>query len=178
MTESIKALLNLVKHEVGNLNNVGDLKTVHGGAIATEDIDNFTLVELDFDATTGERTAKSLADKTHKAYLCASPEIRPLGEPITSFYNATGDRIRPVILEVGYTRFDSSAYTLNTGVTEIKNGLVAHFDVTTKKFIISNPASAHADYATSSAQFVVVSNEDDVLYTDGKALVKFEVAKA
>jgi hypothetical protein len=177
MTESIKALLNVVKHSVGNLSNISDLKTVNGGAVATEDIDNFTLVELGFDAN-GERTATSLTNKANKAYLCASPEFRPLGEPMTSFYNAEGDRVRPVILEVGYTRFDTSAYSFNTGVTSLANGQVAHFDVATKKFIISASGTPHADYAGSSAQFVVVSNEDDVHYTDGLALVRLEVSKA
>lgn len=164
-------------HEVGNLNNIS-VKTVnHGAIIVNADVDNFTLVELGFDAN-GERTAKQLAAKGNKAYLVASPEARYMGEELVDFYNAVGERARIVVLEPAYTRFDTSAFTLNAGVSAVANGLVAHFDVTTKKYILSSAGAAHADYATSSAQFVVVSDEDDMEYSLGKATVKLEVTKA
>lgn len=164
-------------HAVGNLNNIKIKTVAHGAVVTGADIDNFTLGELGFDAN-GERTVKQLSAKDKKAYLVASPEARYMGEELVDFYNAVGEPARIVILEPGYTRFDTSAFTLNTGVSEIKNGLVAHFDITTKKFILSDSASAHTDYAGSSAQFVVVSDEDDLEYSLGKPTVRLEVTKA
>lgn len=164
-------------HSVGNLNSL-KIKTVANGAIVEgAPIDNFSLGELGFNAE-GERTVKQLSAKDKKAVLVASPETRYLGESMADFYNAVGERVRCVLLEAGYTRFESSAFSLNTGVTEIKNGQVAHFDPATKKFIISTASAAHADFATSSAQFLVVSNEEDIRYTLGQPTVRFEVIKA
>lgn len=173
----LKALQEVGKHATGNLNSL-KVKTVANGAIIDgAPVDNFTLVELGFNGD-GERIAKQLSDKANKAYLVATPETRYLGEAITDFYNEVGERVRIVVLEANYTRFDTSAFTKNAGVAEIKNGQVAHFDPATKKFIISTAGSAHADYADSSAQFIVVSNEDDMQYTQGQPLVRLEVAKA
>lgn len=164
-------------HEVGNLNNL-KVKTLNHGAIVTgADIDNFTLGELGFDAN-GERTVTQLSAKANKAVLVASPEARYMGEELVDFYNAVGELARIVILEPNYTRFDTSAFTLNTGVTAVANGLVAHFDVATKKYILSAAGTPHADYAGSSAQFVVVSDEDDMEYSLGKSVVRLEVTKA
>ena len=176
-SEYLNALQQVGTHAVGNLNSLKIKTVAHGAIVAGAAIDNFTLGELGFNAD-GERTVSQLSNKANKAVLVASPETRYLGEEISKFYNGVGERARCVILEPGYTRFETSAFTKNAGVTTITNGLVAHFDVTTKKFIISNSASAHADYAGSSAQFVVVNNEEDMEYTLGKAMVRLEVAKA
>jgi hypothetical protein len=177
-SELLKAYTTTYNHEVGNLTE-WDIRVLPNGAIVTTaDVDNFTLVELGFDATTKERTCKQLSANTNKAYLIASPERRYIdNEPMVNFYNAIGDRARIVILEIS-KRFDTSAFTLNTGVTEIVNGLVAHFDVATKKFILSTAGAAHADYATASAQFVVVDSESNLEYTLGKATIRLEVTKA
>lgn len=176
-TRQLKAFSEKGNHEVGNLNSLKVKTVAHGAVIVGADVDNFTLVELGFNAE-GRRTAKQLAAKGNKAYLIAAPETRYLGEEMVDFYNAVGDDARIVILEAAYTRFDTSAFTKNTGVTEIAKGQVAHFDVATKKFIVSAAGSAHADYATSSAQFLVVSNEEDIEYTHGKATIRLEVIKA
>lgn len=173
----LKAFTEKGTHAVGNLNSL-KIKTVANGAIVVgADVDNFTLVELGFNAD-GERTAKQLSDKANKAYLIASPETRYLGEAYVDFYNEVGERVRVVIFEPGYTRFETSAFKKNTGVTAITNGQVAHFDVASKKFIISKADSAHADYADSSAQFLVVNNEEDMEYTLGAPMVRLEVIKA
>lgn len=173
----LKAMQEVGTHAVGNLNSL-KVKTVANGAIIEgADVDNFTLVELGFNAD-GERTAKQLAAKANKAYLVAAPETRFLGEAMADFYNAVGERVRIVILEAGYTRFETSAFAKNTGVTEIANGQVAHFDPATKKFIISAAGAAHADYAGSSAKFLVVNNEEDMEYTFGQAMVRLEVISA
>ena len=176
-TRQQKAMLEKGNHAVGNLNNI-KIKTVnHGALVIDADVDNFTWVELGFNAD-GERTAKQLSNKATKGYLIASPELRNMEESLVDFYNAVGERARIVVPEQDYTRFDTSAYTLNTGVTEIKEGQVAHFDVATKKFIISNPTAAHTDYAGSYNQFLVVNSEDDLEYVAGKATVRLEVSKA
>lgn len=176
-SDILKALTQVGTHSVGNLNSL-KIKTVANGAIVEgSDIDNFTLGELGIN-TEGERTVKQLSANDKKAVLVASPETRYLGEEITKYYNAVGERVRCVILEEGYTRFETSAFTKNTGVSEIKNGQVAHFDVATKKFIVSDVTSAHADYASASAQFLVVNNEEDMYYTLGKPMIRLEVIKA
>lgn len=173
---ALKALTEKHLHTVGNLNSL-KVKTVANGAKLTEDVDNFMLVELGFDAD-GQRTAKLLTDKAKQAYLIASVERLYLGEELSEFYNGKDEFARIVIMEPLYTRFDVSAFKLNTGVTEIKNGQVAHFDIATKTYIISDAGSAHADYAGSKAKFVVVSNEDDLQYTSGQAMVRLEVQEA
>lgn len=94
------------------------------------------------------------------------------------FYNGVGEHARIVILEPAYTRFDVSAFSFNTGVTEVKQGQVAHFDIATQKYILSDPTSPHEDYADSSAKFLVVNNEDDLVYTMGQKLVRLEVIEA
>lgn len=166
----LKALQEVGTHAVGNLNSL-KVKTVANGAlIEGADVDNFTLVELGFNAD-GERTAKQLSAAGNKSYLVAAPETRYLGEAMADFYNAVGDRARIVILEEGYTRFDTSAFT-GTPV----NGNKAHFDVATKKFIIHD--GTHVDYAGSKAKFLVVSNEDDMEYTMGQPMVRLEVIEA
>lgn len=169
----LKAHTEVGTHATGNLNSI-KVKTVANGAIVEgADVDNFTLVELGFNAD-GERTCKQLSAKDKKGYLIAAPERRYLGETLADFYNEVGERARIVVLEEGYTRFDTSAFTKNTGVTEVKRGQVAHFDVATKKFIVSAAGSAHADYATSANKFVVVNHEGDVEYTMGQPLVRLE----
>ncbi|MCM3110029.1 hypothetical protein [Lederbergia lenta] len=169
-TRQHKALTNVGNHEVGNLNSI-QIKTVaHGAIVEGGDVDNFTLVELGFNAE-GERTCKQLSDVTKKSYLIATPEARYLGEQLVDFYNEKGERARIVIFEEAYTRFDTSAFTGDPA-----NGKVAHFDPATKKFIIHD--GTHDDYEGASAKFLVVSNEDDLEYTNGKELCRFEVITA
>jgi hypothetical protein len=186
-TRQLKVLTEQGTHEIGNLNSLKVKTVAHGAIIEGADVDNFTLVELGFNAD-GERTAKQLSAAGNKAYLIASPEVRNMGEELVDFYNAIGDDARIVVLEENYTRFDSSAYSLDPGdaaatparaaVTEVNNGQVAHFDITSKKYIVSASATPHPGYAGSSAKFLVVSNEEDLEYTCGKALVRLEVIEA
>ena len=160
-------------HHVGNLNSLKVRTLAHGAKVVDADIDNFTLVELDFDAE-GERVCRQLSSVTKKGYLIATPENRMMGEELVDFYNAVGEYARIVFLDEGL-RFETSAFTLNAGVSEIKNGYVAHFDPASKTFIISDPASPHADYANAANKFLVVSSEEDLEYTNGKPLVRLEV---
>ncbi len=176
-TEYLKALQTKHNHAVGNLNSLKVKTLAHGAIVDGADVDNFTLVELGFNAN-GDRIAKQLADVTHKSYLIATPEGRYLDEPMGEFFNAVGDFARIVILEPAYTRFETSAFSLNTGVTAIARGQVAHFNPATKKFIISDAASPHADYANASAKFLVVDSEDDLEYLQGQPIVRLEVVEA
>lgn len=177
-TRILKALQERGNHTVGNLNSLKVKTVAHGAIVEGADIDNFTFVELGFNAE-GERTCKQLSDVTKETYLIAAPESLYIGgEQLVDFYNAVGERARIVVLEPKYTRFDTSAFALNAGITEIKNGQVAHFDPETKKFIISAADSPHADYANASAKLLVVSNEDNLEYVCGKATVRFEVIEA
>jgi len=171
-TKALQALTNPDVHAVGNLNSI-KVKTVTNGALYTEDVDNFTVIELGFNED-GERTAKQLSDKANKGYLAAGVERRYLNENLSAFYNGKGERHRVVIFEEGYTRFDTSAFDLNEGVSEIKKGMVAHFDVAKKKFIISSADAPHADYAGSRNKFLVVANEADTAYTLGQPTVRLE----
>ncbi|MCA1025677.1 hypothetical protein LCM23_06205 [Cytobacillus kochii] len=166
----LKAMQEVGKHATGNLNSL-KVKTVANGALVEgAAIDNFTAVELGFNAN-GERTVKQLSDVTKKTYLIASPETRYMGEAIGDFYNEVGERARIVIFEEAYTRFDTSAYT-----GEPANGKFAHFDPATKKFLIHD--GTHADYETASAKFLVVNDEQDIEYTLGQPLVRLEVIEA
>jgi len=163
-------------HAVGNLNSWKVRVVPYGAKVATAAIDNFTIGELGFNAD-GERIVKQLADKANKGVLVAASERRYIdGETMADFYNAVDEQVRTVILDEGL-RFESSAYSKNTGVTTMSNGMVAHFDVATKKFIVSDSGTPHADYATSVNQYVVVATEDETDTIDGQKVVRFEVIK-
>lgn len=174
-TRLLKALTETGNHAVGNLNSLKVKTVAHGAIVTGGDIDNFTLVELDFNSE-GERICKQLSDVSKKSYLIATPEARYMGELMSDFYNAEGERARIVVLEPGYTRFETSAFQLADGIDEIKNGLKAHFDTSSKKFLIHD--GTHVDYENASAKFLVVSNEEDIQYTLGQPMVRFEVIEA
>lgn len=148
-------------HAVGNLNSI-KVRTIANGAKFTEDVDNFTLCELSFDAD-GQRTASQLSAVANKGYLVAAVERMYLGEHISHFYNAADEFGRIVILDEG-VRFDTSAFT---GTPQA--GQDAHFDPTTKKFLVHD--GSHLDFAGAANKFKVV----DFGSHFGKATVRLEV---
>lgn len=148
-------------HGVGSLNGLKVKTLARGAVVSTADVDNFTIVELAGFNDDGEQLCKQLSDTKNKGYIIAAPEQRYLNEDISHFYNAVGDHVRLVLQEEGYTRFETSTYSKNTGLTTIKQGNVAHFDATTKKYIVSDATSAHADYTTAGNKYVVVADEDE-----------------
>jgi hypothetical protein len=158
-TNKQDTLVNLYSHSVGTINSWKVRDIANGAIVASTPIDNYTIVELDFD-TEGNRIAKQLSDVTKKQYLIASPERRYLGEDITEFYNGIGEKARIIVLDEG-VRFETSAFSLNAGVTEVEKGNVAHFDPTSKKFIISKASSPHASYSNASTKFTVVGDIED-----------------
>lgn len=172
-SQGIKALENVGLHHVGNINSWKIEVLQYGALVDDATIDNFTSVEIGFNAD-GERICKQLTDVTKAGFLIASVERRLPDEQLSYFYNEQGERARLVYYKQGL-HFESSAFSKNTGVTEIKKGFVAHFDPTTKTYIISDPASAHLDYATAHDKFTVIATEDDIEYTAGKPVVRFEV---
>lgn len=163
-------------HAVGNINS-WEIETFANGAICETDIDNFTLVEVGYNAD-GEATCKQVSAKEKRGLLICSPETRHFEfEEMCDFFNGKDERGRISYLTEG-KRFQTSAYEKNTGTTEIKAGMLAHFDVTKKKFIISKPDSAHADYEGSANQFVVYHEENDMEFSiDDKTLVTLLVTK-
>ncbi|TPG68698.1 hypothetical protein EEL31_09290 [Brevibacillus laterosporus] len=172
-TRQMQTLTQRGNHEVGNLNAIKVRTLANGAIVEGGDIDNFTLVELGFNAE-GERTCKQLSNVEIESYLIATPEDRYLGEELIDFFNAEGERARIVYFYKGF-HFDTSAFKFNSGVTEVKVEQVAHFDPATKKYILSLASSPHADYTKSRTKFVVVNNEDNLEYTCGKPLVRLEI---
>lgn len=162
-------------HAVGNINSWKIDVLQNGAIVATADIDNFTIGELGFNSD-GERTVVQLSGNTKVGVLVAAPERRYIeGELMAGFYNAVGERVRVVRLKTGL-HFETSAFTKNSGVTTISNGMVAHFDVTSKKFIISDSGSAHSDYAGAGTKYIVVATDTETTAIDGQSLVRLEVA--
>lgn len=173
-TAMIKTLTQKGTHGVGNLNSMKVKTVAHGAIVVGAPIDNFTLGELGFNAE-GERTVKQATKTGTDLVLVASVEQRYLGEELVDFYNDIGERVRPVRLESGYTRFDTSSYELDTSAGgSLKAGQTAHFDATKKKFLVSG-AVPHVDYATAKAKFLVVNGEDDLAYLCGLPTVRLEV---
>lgn len=164
-TELGRALNDYQKRTVGSLNS-WKIRTLPHGAKCTEDIDNFHLVELGFNEE-GVRTASYLTDVTKKGYLIASPERRYMDEPMDAFFNGEGEYARIVFLDEG-VRFETSAFT-----GEAKYGKVAHYDPTSKKFILHD--GEHEEYANAVDKFLVVNSEDDLSYTQGHPTVRLEV---
>lgn len=164
------------KHAVGNINS-WEIETFANGAICTENIDNFTLVEVSYNEG-GEAVCSSLKAPTNRGLLICSPETRHFEfEEMCDFFNGKDEKARLSYLTEG-KRFQTSAYSKNTGVEAVKAGMVAHFDPATKKFIISKAGSAHEAYATAGNQFVVYHEENDMEYSiDDQTLVTLLVTK-
>ena len=171
-TSAFRALSQKEKRTVGNIVSTSKyVKDVANGALFTEDVENFHLVEIEYDAD-GVLVAKALTDVTKKAYLVAAPERRYLGENIGEFFVGEGERARILYTTEGLI-FDASAYELDGTVTEIKAGQKAHYNVATKKYLIHD--GSHADFANASVQLTVKSSEDNLEYTLGQPMVRFVI---
>lgn len=166
-------------HEVGVVNTSWAKPVANGAKLTVADHDNYLLVEFNGYDTDGNRQCKPLTDTTKKGLIASTNEEESLyGDGALQgnyrdFYNKVGDPVKLTAQET-YVRFETSAYTLNTGVTAVARGLVAHYDVATKKYIVSNPASAHADYATSLNKYEVVDIDTDFGYNCGVTTIRLE----
>jgi hypothetical protein len=172
-TQKFNALTTPVLHEVGMISSWKVRDIANGAKVASTPIDNFTMVELSFDSE-GERICTQLSAVTNKQYLIAAVERRYLGESLAEYFNAVGERARIVIPETGL-RFETSAFSLNSTLTEMAVGNVAHFDPATKKYIVSAASAPHSGYATSTTKFTVVRTVEDSDYSLGKDTVRLEV---
>lgn len=161
-------------YAVGNLNSYWAKPLANGAIVENDKMENFTLVEAYFED--GVRKCKYLTDakKSENVYLVTTPERRLPDEQLKDFYNAKGEMARLHILEKSL-RFESSKVTLNTGVTSVKEGFVAHFDPTTKSYIISDPTAAHADYKTAGVKLEVVKVGTELGYEQGITVYRFEI---
>lgn len=152
-------------HAVGHMNTMAKNRTTvsHGAVIATADVDNYTIVEDAGYNADGEKQVVQLSAKANTGYLVTTAERRYMGEDLGQFYNAVGEKANLDIIKPLITRFRTSAYSLNAGVTAPAKGQVAHFDVATKKFILSASGTPHADYAGSALKFEVFAMLDDTV---------------
>ena len=174
-------ILNAMKNLRQNLHNVGNLnnwskKVLNQGAVATEKMDNFTVVKLGFNPATEERTATRITATTESGYLVATPEDYMQGyETISSFFNAQGERVRVVALETG-VRFECSNVDFETDISAqpLKNGMVGNYDHTTHKFKIWNQTlQGGAGYQTAGTKVILV--DKDCTSIDGQTVYRFEV---
>lgn len=181
MSSTILHALNTItgdKHAVGNLNNWNNDVVNEGAIVADLTIENFSIVELGFDAITGERNCKYLTDQTQKGYLIAAVEdyMEEYGEDVGNFYNEKGERARIVILNPRLTRIDVSKFVLDNtalGALPIANNMKVFWDVAKKAYVVCNGATVNASYATAGNKFVVVNPDSGTL--DGQALIRLEV---
>lgn len=156
-TDVVRALGAQGKHNVGVINSM-DYNTIPHGAVVEEDLDNWTLVELDGYTEEGDLKCKPLEDAGAPAYLVATPAKRVMGEPLGQFFNGKGEKANLVHLRAGYTRFQVSNFELADGVEDLELGQVAHYDLEKKKFVLSDKDSPHADFESAGTQFEVVGD--------------------
>jgi hypothetical protein len=195
LLEALKDLRNN-PHNVGSLNNWNKNIVNQGARVKVADplqgpqardrIDNWTMVELEFNGTTGERECKALAADGTEGYLVATPEdYMEQYETISSFFNAGGEMARIVRLESG-VRFECSNvdFHMKTGNEphadhKLKNGQMVHYRAADRKFVISNNSAANgvanmADgYDAARNKFYLVDKDCSPL--DGRTVYRFEV---
>ena len=178
----MKVLLQEGTHEVGVLNSSQSRDIVNGAKLTGGDLDNFLLVEdAGWDEEDG-RLCKALSDNTKKGFLVTTIEEESLYADeeflqgnYRDFYNAQGEFVRMTLLEAYVTRFETSAFELNSGVDKATRGMVAHYDATKKKYIISKSASdAEAGYSTAVNKFEVVDVETDFGFNVGVPTIRLE----
>jgi hypothetical protein len=181
-TRLFKAISEKGTHQIGTLNTSWAKQVPNGAKLTTANVENYTLVEMDGRDADGNKQCKQLSAKANKAYLVTTVEeeqlqnIGGIQETYTDFFNEVGEMIRLTRLEVGI-RFETSAFSFNAGTSVAIKGLVAHFDVATKKYILSTSGTPHADYASSSAQFEVVDEDTDFGYALEVPTIRLECTK-
>ena len=175
----LKAMKNLRQnlHNVGNLNN-WKKKSLNQGAIALSNMDNFTLVQVSFNAA-GERVVDHIGAIGTKGWLVATPEeYMQEYETISSFYNGTGEKVRIVKMTPGM-RFECSNIILehqDTTLHPIKNGALAYYYHVEKKFVICNEnPGGGAGYPLAGNKLVVV--DANCTSIDGQQVYRFEVTQ-
>lgn len=175
------ALFKEGSHEVGTINSSYARELVNGAKLTEANADNYTLVELVGFNEEGDRTCKPLSDNTKKGLILSTVEEESIfggGEYVlqgnyTDFYNAVGDMCKLTIQD-DFVRFETSAFEKNTGVSAVKRGMVAHYDATKKKYIVSDLSSTHADYEAAANKYEVVDEDSDFGVNIGKTTIRLE----
>ena len=176
------AISNKGNYNIGALNSKWTKHMVNGAILDSDKVENYTLVEIFYDED-GELHAKQLTDPKKKGYLVTTVEEDQLleGEEYVDFYNAKGEIIRITdVDEQKNSRFETSAISLNEGgvgsggskVASIKNGMVAHFDPTSKTYVVSDKASPATAYDTAINKFEVVDSDTDLGYAFDKPTIR------
>lgn len=168
LMNSLKAIR--VKHAVGNLNSLV-VGTVTNGATAKVDVENYSLVKLSFNETSGDREFEYISDLTDETYLVASSEemftVGGVTESYADYYIGAGEKARIVYLKKGL-RFEASNFELKSGTLEAKKGMYAEWDLVKKKYVISatKPVSGIILLVVEVAKASVL---------DGSKCMRFEV---
>lgn len=176
----LESLYTVGTRECGVLNSSQSRDLVNGAKVTVADVDNFTLVEeAGFDAEA--RLCKPVTTKTAKGFLVTTVEEESLYAEESflqgnyrDFYNKVGDMAKLTLLEPYVTRFETSAFAKNAGLATITKGLPAHYDFATKKYIVSDGTTNHADYTGCPNKFVVVDINTDFGFNVGVPTIRLE----
>ncbi|MBX0320188.1 hypothetical protein [Shouchella clausii] len=143
-------------HSVGNINSA-HIVTIPE-VFAGEDLENYSLVELDHED--GKRVAKYSTGEG-KQYLLAAVEYMYEGEDYIHFFPGKDEGVRVVHLEQGF-RFETS----NFDIENPERGQKVAWDADSKKFALATEDS-------TGTVFEVVNNSGTANF--GVPLVRLEV---
>lgn len=186
MASNIKDFLKgaRTKHTVGQVNSY-NFDTIINGAICKEDLDNFTMGEIEYAKGTTESGAeeveayvkKATAEtEAYNAVLLVTPEVRlntgDFKELLCDFYNAKGERATCAILAPNFT-FETSAFDATDVASTPAVGQYAEWDGVGGKFKLKS-----APGGTEKKLFRVVEVTTDVNYSiDDEPMVMLTVLK-
>lgn len=161
-------------HEVVFMESI-NAKTVSYGAVAkTVAMDAGQLAEIISYGTDGAPNMQSLSAVGNVGYLLVPVPPRYMEEELSQCYVGIDEPARLYYIEKNYTTFTTTAFTPNAALTipELVRDFVAHYDVATKKYIVSDPGALHAGYAGSRNKFTVKRTvaENDGRY-DGRDMI-------
>lgn len=182
MASNLQAFLKgkRTKHVVGQVNSY-EMDTIINGAVCSEDLDNFTMGEIEYkkNEATGEVEAHvkkaTATTPVGKAVLLVTPErrldIAGIKELLCDFYNEKGERATCATLPMNFSfqtsAFDASAVTGK----KAEAGQYASWDG--EKFVL---ADAESEEATKT--FIVAEVESNFEYSiDDSELVMLTVIK-
>lgn len=177
--KKFEALFATNNYGVGTVNTSWAKKITNGAKLTVADADNYTLVEFAGYDADGNRQCKPLTANTVKGLLLTTNEEEALygdGElqgNYTDFYNKVGDMCDLTIQE-SYLRFEASNFTLNDGLSAAALGNVAHYDFTTKKYIVSAVGAENAGYAAAVNKYEVVGVDTDFGQNIGVTTIRLE----
>lgn len=151
-------LLKVNTHGVGLVNSSW-AKEIVNGAIISEDLDNYCLVEFDGFDVEGNRKCKPLTASSVRGLIVSTVEEESLfGEEsyqgnYNDFFNQGGDIVKLTVQEP-YLRFEVSNFS---GTPKV--GCYAYYDHATKKYVcVDTPdGTMHA----SKNQYMVVAKDTD-----------------